>query len=63
MDTILEISMAVHQCAIFCNNPRFVHEHSIRRIAKLLAITSTYVDLPDGNLWLSTRGVVYKPNK
>ena len=53
--------MAVHQCACFCNNLRLVHERAIRKISKYLASTSTYVDLPDGNFWLSAWGVVYKP--
>ena len=58
-----EISMSVHQCAQFCNNPRFVHKHDIRHIAKFLSSTSTYVDLTDRNRQLFTRGVVYSPNK
>ena len=53
--------MAIHQCARFCNNSRLVYERSIRRIAKYLASTSTYVDLPDGNLRIITRGVVSSP--
>ena len=44
-----EISMSVHQCARFFNNPRLVHEISVRCIAKYLASTSTYVDLPSLN--------------
>ena len=56
------ISMAVHQCVQFCNNPRPVHKLSVRLIAKYLASTSTYVDLPYGNRRLTTRGVVYNPN-
>ena len=38
-----EVSMAMHQCARFCNNPCLVHEHAIRRIANYLASMSTYV--------------------
>ena len=57
-----EISMAVHQCARFCNNTCIVHERTIRCIAKYLASMSTYVDLPDVNWRLSARGVVYRPN-
>ena len=57
-----EISMAVHQCARFCNNLRLVHECVTRRIAKYPASTSTYVDLPDRNLRLTTCGVVYNFN-
>ena len=56
-----EIPMAVHQCEIFCNNLYLVHKCAIRQIAKYLASTSTYVDLPDGNWWLNTHGIVYKP--
>ena len=56
------ISMAIHQCACFCNNPRLVHEHAVRIIANYLASTSTYVDFSDGNRQLTTRDVVYKPN-
>ena len=44
-----EISMAVHQCATFFNNPLLVHKHAVRRIAKNFAINSTYVYLPDEN--------------
>ena len=55
--------MVVHQCAPFCNNTCLVHERAIRCMAKYLASTSTYVDLPDGNRRLSTRGVVYHPDK
>ena len=54
--------MVVHKCARFCNNPHFLHKHAVKHIAKYLAITSTYVDLPDLNLWLTTHGVVYRPN-
>ena len=39
--------MYVHQCARFCNNPRLVREHAIRRITNYLVITSKYMDLPD----------------
>ena len=55
--------MAVHQCAQFCNNLRLVHGCAVRRIAKYLASTSTYADLPDVNQQLSPCGVVYNPNK
>ena len=57
-----EISMALHQWAHFCNNPRLLHERNARLIAKYLTSTSTYMDLPDINLWLTTCGVVYKPD-
>ena len=52
--------MAVHQCARFCNNPRLVHKRFVRRITKYLAIMSTYVDLLDRNIWLTTCGIVNK---
>ena len=31
-----EISTAVYQCAIFCNDPKLFHERDIRRIGKNL---------------------------
>ncbi len=34
--TRLYTSMAVHQCACFCNNPRLSHERAIKRIARYL---------------------------
>ena len=52
--------MDVHQCARFCNNPRLVHKRFVRRITKYLAIMSTYVDLLDRNIWLTTCGIVNK---
>ena len=55
--------MDVHQCARFSNDPLLVHECAVRRIARYLAITFTYIDLPDGNRRLSTRGVFYSTNK
>ena len=54
--------MAVHQCARFCNNQRLVHKRAVRRITKYLTSTSTYVDLPDVNQRLTTRGIFYKPD-
>ena len=51
--------MAVHQCALFYNNPCLVHDRAVRRIPKYLASTSTYVDLPNGNQMLTTEVVVY----
>ena len=47
---------------IFCNIPRLVHKRSVRRISKYLAITSTYVDLPDINRQLTPYGFRYKTN-
>jgi hypothetical protein len=44
-----EISMAVHQCARFSNDPKLSHEKAIKRIAKYL-------------LSSPTRGLVYKPD-
>ena len=58
-----EISMALHQCEHFYNNPCLVHICTIRCISKYLVRTSTYVDSPGGNRRLSTRGVVYNPDK
>ena len=55
-----EIPMAVHQRARFCNNPCLVHGCAIRRITKYLAIKSTYVDLTDRNLRLTTHRTVYR---
>ena len=54
--------MAVHQCARFCNNPSLVHESAVRKIAKYHTSTSTYVDLPDGNIWLTTQRIFYNPD-
>ena len=56
------MSMTVHQCARFWNNPRLLHESAVKRIAKYLASTSAYGDLPDWNRRLTTCGVVYKPD-
>ena len=58
-----EILMDVHKCAIFFNNSRLVHKLAIRCNAEYLSSTSTYVDLPDGNQWLTTSGKVYKTYK
>ena len=44
-----EISMAVHQCAQFFNNPCLVHELVVRLISKYRVIMSTYVNLLYGN--------------
>ena len=53
-----EISIFVTQCTFFCNNPSLVNERAVKRISKYLEVTSTYVDLPDGNPQLSTCDVV-----
>ena len=58
-----DISMTVHHCTRFFNNPLLVHERAIIHIAKYPAITSTYTDLSYGNIWLSTIRVVYRPDK
>ena len=55
--------MAIHKCALFCNNTRLVHERTIRRIEKYIAITPTYTDFMDGNIWIYIRGIVYRTNK
>ena len=44
-----ELSMAVHQCARFCNDPKLSHEKAVKRIARYL--------LRDPQ-----RGIVYKPD-
>ena len=58
-----KISMAVHQFSFSYNNQHLVHKRSLRKIAKYLASKSTYVDLPYGNRWLSTHGLVYNKEK
>ena len=55
--------MVVHQCANFFNNPRLVHKRATRHISNYLVITSTHVELPDGNRQVFTHGVVYNPYK
>ena len=55
--------MAVHQCALFSINPLLVHKRTVRSIAKYLMSTFTYTILPDGNIWLSTHSIVYRPSK
>lgn len=45
-----DISMAVHQCARFCNNPRLSHERAVKRIVKYLIGTKE-------------RGVICKPDR
>ena len=54
--------MAIHQGAHFFDNLRLVHDRAVRQTAKYLVTMSTYVDSPDGNIRLITRGVVYHPN-
>ena len=51
------------ECARFCNNPCLVHECAVRCMAKYPVSTSTYTDLPGGNIWLSTRVIVYITDK
>ena len=57
-----EISIYIHQCACFCNNPHLAHKLSVQRIENYLVRTSTYVDLPYVNLRLTTHGVFYRTN-
>ena len=45
-----DISMAVHQCARFCNYPKLLHERAIRRIGKYLVGTRE-------------KGIIFKPDK
>eukprot|EP00957_Ditylum_brightwellii_P179433 13669163-Ditylum_brightwellii.AAC.1 len=40
MSTHPEITMATHQCAQFCNNPKLSHERAVRQIMKYLSVTS-----------------------
>jgi len=44
-----EISMAVHQTARFCNNPKLSHESAIKRLGEYLYHTKT-------------EGIVYNPD-
>jgi len=34
-----DISMAVHNCARFCNNPTLLHEQAVKRIVRYLILT------------------------
>jgi len=34
-----DISMAVHQCARFCNDPKLSHERAVQRIVRYLIQT------------------------
>ena len=52
--------MSVHQCAPVFNNPCLGQKITVISIAKYLASTSKYVDLPDGNRRLSTNALVYR---
>ena len=54
--------MAAHQSESYFNNPRLLHEPVVRLIARYRVSTYTYVDSPDINLWLTTCGVVYRPD-
>ena len=45
-----DISMEVHQCARFCNDPKLSHERALNRIVK-------YIIRSLGN------GLIYKPDK
>ena len=56
-----KIEIAVHQCASFCNNTRLVHKRAVRRISNYLTSTSNYVNLLEGNRWLTTHSVFYSP--
>ena len=48
-----EMSYAVHQCARFCNNPRYSHEQAVKRIIRYLI----------GIKRDQTLGIVFKPDK
>ena len=45
-----DISMAVHACARFCNDPKLSHERAVKRIVKYLVTTRE-------------RGIVFTPDK
>ena len=45
-----DISMAVHQCARFLNNPRLIHERAVKTIANYFSETAT-------------RGTIYDTDK
>ena len=45
-----DISMAVHQCARFSNDPRLIHERAVQKIGRYLSETAT-------------RGLVYDSDK
>ena len=45
-----EISMATHQLASFCQDPRLTHEQAATRLGRYLAHTKD-------------RGIVYEPDK
>eukprot|EP00957_Ditylum_brightwellii_P058943 4470200-Ditylum_brightwellii.AAC.1 len=47
-----DISMPVHQCARFCNDPKLSHERAVRQIAKCLSVASDrgLVYIPDPSL-------------
>ena len=52
------ISMALHQCAKFCNNPHLLHELSVRHITKYLVGVSTYDRVqPKISLTISLSGI------
>ena len=59
INTTRNINVCTPVCTFF-NNPHLVHKCSVRHITKYLASTSTYVDLPDGNIRLTIRGVFYR---
>ena len=57
------ISMVIHQCAQFCNNPRLVDKRVARIITKYLANISIFTDLQDRKRQLYIPGMVSRPNK
>ena len=38
--TYPDMSFAVHQCAMFCNEPKYVHEQAFKRIIRYLIRTT-----------------------
>ena len=55
--------MEFHQCALFVNNPRLIHEFTVSSIDKYLEITSIRINLFYENCYLSNRVFVYNSDK
>ena len=48
-----EMSLAVHQCARFCNDPKLCHEQAVKRIIRYLIRTKQTKE----------QGIIFKPDK
>ena len=49
-----EMKFAVHQCARFCNNPKYSHEQAVKRMIKyLISTTQGY----------RNQGIIFTPDK